>query len=56
MDEKIPVRHIVIDEAQDFSAFQIYVLKKIVKDSSFTILGYLCQGIHSYRVLRIGRT
>lgn len=49
MDEKIPVRHIVIDEAQDFSVFQLYVLKKIVKDSSFTILGDLCQGIHSYR-------
>lgn len=28
MDEKIPVKHVVIDEAQDFSAFQIYVLKK----------------------------
>ncbi len=52
IDEKIPVRHIVIDEAQDFSAFQIYVMKKIVKDSSFTILGDLCQGIHSYRSLK----
>jgi len=52
MDEKIPVKHIVIDEAQDFSAFQYYVLKKIVKDSSFTILGDLCQGIHSYRGVR----
>jgi DNA helicase II / ATP-dependent DNA helicase PcrA len=52
MDEKIPVKHIVIDEAQDFSAFQFYVLKKIVKDSSFTILGDLCQGIHSYRGVR----
>lgn len=49
MDEKIPVKHIVVDEAQDFSAFQFYVIKKIVKDSSFTILGDLCQGIHSYR-------
>lgn len=49
MDEKIPVRHIVIDEAQDFSAFQIFVLRRIVKDSSFTILGDLNQGIHSYR-------
>lgn len=49
MDEKIPVKHIVVDEAQDFSVFQFYVLKKIVKDSSFTILGDLCQGIHSYR-------
>lgn len=52
IDEKIPVRHIVIDEAQDFSAFQIYVLKQIIKDSSFTILGDLCQGIHSYRSLK----
>lgn len=49
MDEKIPVKHIVIDEAQDFSVFQLYVIKKIVRDSSFTILGDLCQGIHSYR-------
>ncbi|MCX7772484.1 MAG: AAA family ATPase, partial [Clostridia bacterium] len=52
IDEKIPVRHIVIDEAQDFSAFQIYVIKRIIKDSSFTILGDLCQGIHSYRSLK----
>ncbi len=52
MDEKIPVKHIVIDEGQDFSAFQFYVLKKIVKDSSFTILGDLCQSIHSYRGIR----
>ena len=50
--EKIPVRHIVIDEAQDFSVFQIYVLRKIIKDSSFTILGDLSQGIHSYRGIR----
>ncbi|KPU44749.1 helicase IV [Oxobacter pfennigii] len=49
MDEKIPVRHVVIDEAQDFSVFQFYVLKKIIPESSFTILGDLCQGIHSYR-------
>lgn len=52
IDEKVQVKHIVIDEAQDFSAFQIYVLRKIIKDSSFTILGDLCQGIHSYRGIR----
>lgn len=52
MDEKIPVKHIVIDEAQDFSVFQLYVIRKIVRDSSFTILGDLCQGIHSYRGTR----
>jgi len=52
MDEKIPVKHIVIDEGQDFSVFQYYVIKNIIKDSSFTILGDLCQGIHYYRGTR----
>jgi DNA helicase-2/ATP-dependent DNA helicase PcrA len=52
LDEKLPVRHIVVDEAQDFSMFQFYVLKNIVKDSSFTILGDMAQGIHSYRGTR----
>ncbi len=52
VDEKLPVRHIVIDEAQDFSVFQLYVLKSIIKDSSFTILGDLSQGIHSYRGIK----
>jgi len=51
LDEKIPVRHIVVDEAQDFSAFQFDVIRRIIPDSSFTILGDLCQGIHSYRSL-----
>ena len=51
LNEKIPVRHIVIDEAQDFSAFQLDVVRRIIPDSSFTILGDLCQGIHSYRSL-----
>ncbi len=52
VDEKLPVKHIVIDEAQDFSVFQLYVLKNIIKDSSFTILGDLAQGIHSYRGIK----
>lgn len=52
VDEKINVKHIVVDEAQDFSVFQFYVLKKIAKDTSLTILGDLCQGIHSYRGIK----
>lgn len=48
-DPKLKVRHIVIDEAQDFSIFQFYVLKKILNNESLSILGDLCQGIHSYR-------
>lgn len=52
IDEKIPVRQIVIDEVQDFSVFQLFALKMIIKDSSFTLLGDLCQGIHSYRGIK----
>jgi DNA helicase-2/ATP-dependent DNA helicase PcrA len=41
--------HIVIDEAQDFSPFQVALLKRHVRNSSFTILGDLSQGIHAYQ-------
>ncbi|HEX3045977.1 MAG TPA: UvrD-helicase domain-containing protein, partial [Bacillota bacterium] len=49
--EKIKVKHIVIDEAQDFSIFQFYTMKQVIKDSTFTIFGDLAQGIHSYRAI-----
>lgn len=41
--------HIVIDEAQDFSPFQVALLNRHVKGGSFTILGDLSQGIHAYQ-------
>lgn len=41
--------HVVIDEAQDFSPFQIAVLDLYVRGHSFTILGDLSQGIHAYK-------
>jgi len=41
--------HIVIDEAQDFSPFQVAVLDQFVRNHSFTILGDLSQGIHAYQ-------
>ncbi len=41
--------HIVIDEAQDFSPFQVAILDFFVRGHSFTILGDLSQGIHAYR-------
>lgn len=49
LKEKVRVKHAVIDEAQDFSALQFLVLKEVMKESSFTILGDLNQGIHAYR-------
>ncbi|RKN84321.1 DNA helicase UvrD [Paenibacillus ginsengarvi] len=44
--------HIVIDEAQDFSPFQIALLNEHVRNGSFTILGDLSQGIHAYKGIR----
>lgn len=44
--------HTVIDEAQDFSPFQIAVLKERTRSDSFTILGDLSQGIHAYQGIR----
>ncbi|MGE6598207.1 HelD family protein [Bacillus proteolyticus] len=41
--------HVVIDEAQDFSPFQVYVLKEITLGNSFTILGDLSQAIYDYQ-------
>ncbi|WP_044479648.1 HelD family protein [Paenibacillus antibioticophila] len=41
--------HVVIDEAQDFSPFQVAVLDRFVKGHSFTILGDLSQAIHYYK-------
>jgi DNA helicase-2/ATP-dependent DNA helicase PcrA len=41
--------HIVVDEAQDVSPFQIALLNAYMREPSFTILGDLAQGIHSYR-------
>ncbi len=44
--------HVVIDEAQDFSPFQVALLKEQTRGNSFTILGDLSQGIHSYQGIR----
>lgn len=41
--------HVVIDEAQDFSPFQVALLKEQTRGGSFTILGDLSQGIHAYQ-------
>ncbi|MCL6456598.1 MAG: AAA family ATPase [Gorillibacterium sp.] len=41
--------HAVIDEAQDFSPFQLALLKNHVPSGSFTVLGDLSQGIHDYQ-------
>ena len=52
IDGKVTFDHVVIDEAQDFAPFQVYVLDRFVKGHSFTILGDLSQGIHYYKGVR----
>ncbi|WP_378954994.1 HelD family protein [Pelosinus sp. sgz500959] len=41
--------HIVVDEAQDLNALEFTVLRLLSRNSSFTIMGDMSQGITSYR-------
>ena len=47
-----PMKHIVIDECQDFSPFQIELLKRANPVASFTLVGDLYQGIRSDEGIR----
>lgn len=47
--EKFAFSHIVIDEAQDYSNFQLLMLKNIAVNDSFTIVGDIGQGIYYYK-------
>ena len=42
------IKHVVIDEAQDYNLLQFTILKKIFSSSSFTILGDINQTINPY--------
>jgi DNA helicase-2/ATP-dependent DNA helicase PcrA len=49
IDKDLRARNVVIDEAQDYSYFQLCALKIALETDMFTIVGDLAQGIHSYR-------
>ncbi|MFL0252319.1 RNA polymerase recycling motor HelD [Clostridium neuense] len=49
ISEKSIYKHIVIDEAQDYSIFQFSALRKLSLNDSFTIVGDLGQGIYFYK-------
>ncbi|WP_163192362.1 RNA polymerase recycling motor HelD [Clostridium thermarum] len=49
IDEKYKFQHIVIDEAQDYSMFELYVLKQLAYNSSLTIVGDTGQCIYYYK-------
>lgn len=42
-------QYIVVDEAQDLSPFQLWLVNEIVQKGNIMILGDLAQGIHAYR-------
>ncbi|MBM7551205.1 RNA polymerase recycling motor HelD [Thalassobacillus pellis] len=45
-------KKVVIDEAQDYSYFEIYSLRRAFQTELFTIVGDLAQGIYGYRGLK----
>ena len=47
-----PIKHIVIDECQDFSPFQIELLKRTNPAATFTLVGDLYQGIRADEGIR----
>ena len=49
LKKELRVKNVVIDEAQDYSYFQLFALKSALETDMFTIVGDLAQGIHSYR-------
>lgn len=50
--KRLDVKHIVMDEAQDFSPFQCQLLKEMAGHESFTMVGDLMQGIHGDEGIR----
>ncbi|NMM62768.1 AAA family ATPase [Clostridium sp. P21] len=47
--ERFKYKHIVIDEAQDYSIFQIAAMNEMVLNNSLTIVGDIGQGIYYYK-------
>lgn len=49
LPEKYKFKHIVIDEAQDYSLLQMAALKDMAQNNSFTIVGDIGQGVYYYK-------
>lgn len=47
--EKFKFKHLVVDEAQDYSIFQLLVMKLMTENNSFTMVGDIGQGIYFYK-------
>ena len=44
--KQLPIRHVVVDECQDFSPYQVQLLRELTAGASFTLVGDLMQGVH----------
>ncbi|WP_297629734.1 RNA polymerase recycling motor HelD [uncultured Clostridium sp.] len=52
IDEEEKFKHIVVDEAQDYSPFQVYLVNELAKGNSLTLVGDIGQGIYYYKGLK----
>lgn len=52
VEEKEKFIHIVVDEAQDYNPFQIYLINKLTKGNSLTLVGDIAQGIYYYKGIK----
>jgi DNA helicase-2/ATP-dependent DNA helicase PcrA len=52
IDEKEKFEYIVVDEAQDYSPFQVYLVNSFAKGNALTLVGDLAQGIYYYKGLK----
>lgn len=50
------IRHVIIDEAQDYSPFQLHFLKRLFPRARFTALGDLNQAIYAHASVLQGTT
>ena len=46
------IRHTVIDESQDYNLLQLYVIKRLLSRSSFTLLGDIFQTVNSVTTIQ----
>ncbi|MGL4772907.1 MAG: RNA polymerase recycling motor HelD [Clostridium sp.] len=51
VEEKEKYKHIVVDEAQDYSPFQVYLINELCIGNSLTLVGDIAQGVYYYKGL-----
>lgn len=54
--DRLDIRHVIIDEAQDFSPIEFLLLRRMTQNAPMTVVGDLMQGIRSWRGMTDWRT